>query len=68
MLRPATPIREAGLSHSAETSCLPRPLLRGLRHRPARAAATFSTGIKPMKKLPRPISWRRQAKPVPRWQ
>lgn len=64
MLRPATPIREQDCPFCGNKLPANALYCEACGTDLARAAATFSTGIKPMKKLPRTHKMARQAKPV----
>ena len=63
MLRPATPIREQDCPFCGNKLPANALYCEACGTDLARAAATFSTGIKPMKKLPRTHKLARQAKP-----
>jgi hypothetical protein len=63
MLRPATPIREQDCPFCGNKLPANALYCEACGTDLARAAATFSTGIKPMKKLPRTHKMARQAKP-----
>ncbi len=64
MLRPATPIREQDCPLCGNKLPANALYCEACGTDLARAAATFSTGVKPMKKLPRPHKLAKQAKPV----
>ncbi len=63
MLRPATPIREQDCPFCGNKLPANALYCEACGTDLARAAATFSTGIKPMKKLPRAHKLAKQAKP-----
>lgn len=64
MLRPAAPIREQDCPFCGNKLPANALYCEACGTDLARAAATFSTGVKPMKKLPRAHKLARQAKPV----
>lgn len=64
MLRPAGPVREQDCPFCGNKLPANALYCEACGTDLARAAATFSTGIKPMKKLPRTHKLARQAKPV----
>ena len=64
MLRPTTPIREQDCPFCGNKLPANALYCEACGTDLARAAATFSTGVKPMKKLPRTSKLARQAKPV----